>query len=315
MMMTAAPPTMKAIRVKRFGGPEVLALEELPRPRPGRGDLLVRVRAASVNPVDWKLREGYLGALPLPFTPGGDFSGVVESLGAEVTEFREGDEVFGCTPGSRGADAEYIVVPQDAAAPKPRALGHTRAASVPLVALTAWQALHERGRLASGQTVLILGASGGVGSMAVQLAKSAGARVVGVVSTANLLRARELGADELIDYTRQPELEEAVREVDLCLDLVGGAAQTRALNVVRRGGRLLSTVQAPDPRMLASRGLSGELLQARPDGQQLRAVSALIDGGRLKVSVARVLPLDRAGEAEELNRRQHVDGKIVLRLS
>jgi NADPH:quinone reductase-like Zn-dependent oxidoreductase len=305
--------TMKAIRVLRFGGPEVLALQDVPRPSPGPGEVLVRVRAASVNPFDWKLREGYLGPRPLPFTPGGDFSGVVEALGRGSRARRVGEEVYGCTPGIIGADAEYVVVSEEALAPKPRTLGHARAASVPLVAMTAWQALRETGALRPGETVLILGASGGVGGMAVQLAKEWGARVVGTASTENIRRVEGLGADLVIDYVRNPAIEDQVSGVDLCLDLVGGAAQSRAFNVIRRGGRLVSTVQSPDRELLERRGLSGRLHVTRPHADYLRAIAELVDAGRLKVSVARILPLSRAAEAEELNRRQSVDGKIVLR--
>lgn len=305
--------TMKAIRVRRFGGPEVLTLEEVPRPVPGPGEVLVRVRAASVNPYDWKLREGYLGPRSLPFTPGGDFSGVVEAVGRGVRARRPGEEVYGCTPGIIGCDAEYVVVSEEAMAPKPRTLGHARAASVPLVAMTAWQALRETGALRPGETVLILGASGGVGGMAVQLAKEWGARVIGTASTDNVRRVEALGADQVIDYVRTPGLEDVLSGVDMCLDLVGGAAQTRAFNVIRRGGRLVSTVQAPDREMLEQRGLSGRLHVTRPHADYLRAIAELVDAGRLKVSVARILPLSRAAEAEELSRRQSVDGKIVLR--
>lgn len=305
---------MKAVRVRRFGGPEVLALEEVPRPVPGRGELLVRVRAASVNPVDWKLREGWFGPLPLPFTPGGDFSGVVEEVGPGVRLRRPGEEVYGCMPASIGADAEFVAAPEDVVAPKPRTLGHARAASVPLVAMTAWQALREAGGLRSGETVLILGASGGVGSMAVQLAKLWGARVVGTCSAANIPKVETLGADQVIDYASCPQFEEEVSEVDLCLDLVGGAAQTCAFNSIRRGGRLVSTVHPPDRERLEQRGLIGRMHVTRPHADYLRAIAELIDAGNLRVSVSRIMPLDRAAEAEELNRRQSVDGKIVLTL-
>lgn len=305
---------MKAIQVRRFGGPEVLKLEDVPLPKPGQGEVLVRVHAASVNPVDWKLREGWFGPRPLPFIPGGDFSGVVEELGPGVRTRKVGDEVYGCMPASIGADAEFVAAPEEVLALKPRTLGHDRAASVPLVAMTAWQALRESGGLRPGETVLILGASGGVGSMAVQLAKHWGARVIGTASAPNLARVAELGADQVIDYNACPMLEEVVSGVDLCLDLVGGAAQTRAFNVVRRGGRLVSTVQPPDQELLRQRGLSGRMHVTRPHSDYLQAIAELVDAGRLRVCVSRVLPLERAAEAEELNRRQSVDGKIVLKL-
>lgn len=305
--------TMKAVRVRRFGGPEVLTLEDVPRPVPGPGELLVRVRAASVNPVDWKLREGWFGDLPLPFTPGGDFAGVVEALGPGARSRRPGDEVYGCMPASIGADAEFVAAPEDVVAAKPRTLGFARAASVPLVATTAWQALREAGGLKAGETVLILGASGGVGGMAVQLAKLWGARVVGTSSAGNIARVKALGADQVIDYARCPQFEEEVSEVDLCLDLVGGAAQTCAFNAIRRGGRLVSAVHPPDRERLEQRGLTGRMHVTRPHADYLRAIAELIDSGLLRVSVSRILPLSRAAEAEELSRRQAVDGKIVLK--
>lgn len=304
---------MKAIRIKRFGGPEAVAVEDVPRPEPKAGEVLVRVHAASINPLDWKLREGMMKELPLPFTPGGDFSGVVEGTGGGVAEFKKGDEVFGCPPGSVGADAEYLVAPAGVIAKKPESLNHVEAASVPLAAMTAWQALFDHGRLAKGQTVLILGGSGGVGSFAVQLAKNAGARVLATAATRNVRLTRELGADQVIDYERQ-RIEDAARDADLCADLVGGEFGRRALACVKKGGSMVSTVQPPDQKLSSEKGIQSKMMLMRPKSEQLREIARLIDAGRVKVRVAKVMSLERAAEAEELNRRHEIEGKIVLKV-
>lgn len=305
--------TMRAMRVGRFGGPEALALERVPKPAPGPGEILVRVDASAVNPIDWKLREGFFKDLPLPFTPGGDFCGTVEALGEGARRFQKGDAVYGVAKDSVGADADFVTVPESHAALKPRTLETVEAASVPLVAMTAWQGLFTHGRLTGGQTVLILGASGGVGSMAVQLAKLAGARVLGTASPENADRVRRLGCDQVIDY-KSERIEDVARGVDLCLDLVGGGLQKRAFSCVKRGGRLVSTVEPPDEKAAAERGVSAGFFMMKPDAEQLRELAAKIEAGDLVVEVAKVLPLEQAAQAEELNRKQQVDGKIVLRV-
>lgn len=305
--------TMRAALVTRFGGPEAIILQRVPKPSPGAGELLVRVAATAINPIDWKLREGYRKDLPVPFTPGGDFCGFVEELGPDVTGFEPGDAVYGVAKGSVGADAEYLCVPQGNAAPKPRTLGVLEAASVPLVGMTAWQGLFTHGQLQPGQTVLILGASGGVGSMAVQLARLAGAAVLGTASTENVERVRGLGCGEVIDYKRD-RFEDVARDVDLCLDLVGGDFQQRAFAAVKRGGRLISAVQPPDEALAAERGVTAAFFMMKPDSRQLRDLARRIDAGDLKVEISKILPLERVAEAEELNRQQKVDGKIVVQV-
>jgi len=306
--------TMKAVRVTRFGGPETIAVQKVPKPRPSAGEALVRVEASAINPIDWKLREGLRRDLPLPFTPGGDFCGTIEELGAGASAFQKGDAVYGVAPGSVGADAEFVCVPLSNLALKPRTLGPTEAAVVPLVGMTAWQGLFTHGGLKSGATVLILGASGGVGSVAVQLAKLAGATVLGTCAPENVERVRLLGCDRPIDYKKE-RVEQAAKDVDLCLDLVGGDLQKRALACVKRGGRLISAVQPPDERLAAERGLvEAKFFMMKPDAGQLKELATKLEAGELKVEVARILPLDRAAEAEELNRRREVEGKIVLQV-
>ena len=304
---------MKAVRVKRFGGPETITVQRIPKPTPHSGELLVRVEAAAVNPIDWKLREGLFKDLALPFTPGADFCGVVERLGPGVEAFEKGDSVYGVARGSMGADAEFVAAPQGSVALRPRTLSPIEAACVPVVGLTAWQGLFTQGALKAGQTVLILGASGGVGSMAVQLAKLAGARVLATAATENVERVRGLGADQVIDYKKQ-RVDEAAEDVDLCLDLVGGDLQKRGFLTVKLGGRLISTVQPPDEALAASRGVMARFLMMKPDADQLRQLAVKIDAGEIRVEVAKILPFERAAEAEELNRRHGVEGKIVLRV-
>lgn len=305
--------TMKAIRVDHFGGPETVKLEQIPKPQPKAGQILVRVHATGVNPIDWKLREGMFRELPVPFTPGGDFAGLVESFGEGVDGFKRGDEVYGCAPGSVGAEAEYLLVPPTHVAHKPKALTFVKAASVPLAAMTAWQGLFQHGLLEEGQTVLVLGASGGVGSFAVQFARQAGARVIGTASKENVDRVRALGTHRVVDY-KSERIEDAAADVDLCLDLVGGEFQSRALALVKSGGRFVSTVRSPDQEKAKGRNVHALMFRMKPEADQLRSISRMVDAGHLRVDVAKVLPLEQAAQAEELNRKQEVDGKIVLRV-
>ncbi len=305
---------MKAIRAHRFGGPEVLSVDEVEKPTPRKGQVLVRVFATSVNPVDWKLREGFFKDVPLPFIPGGDFSGTIAELGEGVTGFAPGDEVYGCVPGSTGAEAEYVSVPTWAIAPKPRSIDHVLAASVPLAAMTAWQAVIVNAKVAASERVLVLGASGGVGRFAVAFAKEAGASVLGTASKGNLELVRSFGVDRPIDYESE-RVEDAARGVDVCIDLVGGAFQARGIASLKEGGRIVSTAQPPPSDVLGARNIRGAFFRMKPDADQLREIAQRIDSGALRISVARVLPLERASEAEELNRRQEVTGKIVLRVA
>ena len=305
--------TMKAVQVGHFGGPETLTIKDVPKPRPGAGEVLVRVRATGVNPVDWKFREGFFKNLRLPFTPGGDFCGVIEEIGRGVADYKTGDVVYGCTPGSVGAEAEFLKSPVANLALKPSTLDVVEAAGVPLAGMTAWQGLFTHGLLRSGETVLVLGASGGVGSIAVQLAKLAGARVIGTASTPNVEHLLALGCDVVVDYKKQDFVNFA-KDVDLCLDLLGGDFQKRAIGAIKTGGRLVSAVQEPDEAAVRARKLTTKFFRMNPEGRQLTELARRIDSGELKIAVAKILPLERAAEAEELNRRHEVNGKIVLQV-
>src|SRR5438067_13066074 len=235
---------MKAVRVHNYGGPEVLRFEDAPRPTPGSDELLIRVHAASVNPIDWKVRAGYMKdyiPLPLPFIPGWDVSGVVEAVGSGVTTFKKGDEVYArpdVTAHGYGAYAEYVVAKETETALKPKSIDHVHATTIPVGAVTAWRALFDTAGLKEGQKVLIHGAAGGVGSFAVQLAKWKGAHVIGTASIRNQAFLRTLGADETIDYQNR-RFEEAVHDVDVVFDNIGGDTQQRSWQTLRKGGILV----------------------------------------------------------------------------
>lgn len=308
---------MKAIRIHTYGGPEVLQYEDVPRPRMKKGDVLIRVHAAGVNPLDWKVRSGSLnGAAPhnLPLIPGWDVSGVVEKLASGVSQFKRGDEVFAMADPTRdGAYADYVAVRATALALKPRSLYHIRAAAVPLSALTAWQSLFDHGHLRSGQRILIHRGTGGVGHFAVQLAKWKGARVIATASTQDQELLRGLGADDTIDYTSQ-KLEDVARNIDIVLDTVGGEMQERWWRVLKKGGALISLVEPPSNEKCRQFGVSGMMCRVQPDGAQLSKIAKLIDTEKLKPVIDRILPLSEAKRAHELSQNGHLRGNIVLRV-
>jgi NADPH:quinone reductase-like Zn-dependent oxidoreductase len=248
MQTTTSVQTMKAIRIHAYGGPEFLVYEDAPRPQPEKGEVLIRVHAAGVNPVDWKIREGYLKDMlhrSLPLVPGWDVSGVVETVGPGVTRLKKGNEVYSRPDIARdGAYAEYIVVRESEVALKPKTIDHIHAAAIPLAGLTAWQSLFDAGKLMTGQKVLIHAAAGGVGSMAVQLAKWKGAYVVGTASEHNHDFLRDLGADEIIDYTKT-RFEDAVHDTDMVFDTIGGDTRKRSWQVLKKGGILVSIISPP----------------------------------------------------------------------
>lgn len=306
--------TMKAVRMQSYGGPEVLVYEDTPRPEPQPGEVLVQVYAAAINGIDWKIRDGELQRIfsfQLPMILGSDAAGVVAAVGEGVTTFQVGQEVYGMMERSRsGSFAEYAIASADALAPKPQSLSYLEAASIPAVALTAWQALFDKGNLSNGQTVLIHGAAGGVGIFAVQLAKWKGAYIIATASASNVNAVRELGADEIIDYKTTP-FEKVVKEVDVVLDIMGGDTQARSWQVLKPNGILVSTVPPPPT---APDGLRGEMLMMQATGSELLEISKLLEAGQLRTIIERVFPLNETAQALELNKAGHTHGKIVVQV-
>ena len=310
--------TMKAVRIHMYGGPEVVKYEEAPRPKPAAGEVLIRVYAAGVNPVDWKIREGYFKGRvhhSLPLILGWDLSGVVEATGPGVARLKNGEEVYSRPDIARdGADAEYIVVRETEAALKPKSIDHIHAAAIPLAALTAWQSLFDAGGLSTGQKVLIHAAAGGVGSFAVQLAKWKGAHVIGTASKRNQDFVKNLGADETIDY-QTTRFEEVVHEVDVVFDTIGGETQKRSWKVLKKGGILISIVGAPSAKEATAHGVRQASVFVQPSAAQLTELAKLVDSGKLKPVVETVLPLSEARRAHELSQTGHTRGKIVLEVT
>ena len=300
---------MQAVVVRETGDPDVLRLEEVARPEPGDGEVLIRVFAASVNPVDWKYRRGF-APKPLPAVLGNDVSGVVEVSRAEG--FAEGDEVFGLA--ASGGYAQFATSPAGIIAQKPAGVSHEQAAGIPVAGLTAWQALFDRAGLERGQAALVAGAAGGVGHVAVQFAKHAGARVIGTGSWRNREFVLGLGADEYIDYTEQA-VAEAVSGVDVAFDTVGGETTQSLLPAVRDGG-ILVTIAGPPPEQEASqRGVRAELLIMSPNSEQLRRIAELVAADEVHLEIAQALPLADVSRAHELSESGHTRGKIILTVS
>ncbi|MGW5423007.1 NADP-dependent oxidoreductase [Streptomyces sp. NPDC003943] len=304
---------MRAMVVKQWGGAENLVEREVERPRPGLNEVLVRVHAAGVNPVDWKTRAGGAliewGAVP---AVGWDVSGTVEAVGPGVGMFRPGDEVFGMPlfPRQAGGYAEYVVAPARHLAPKPKGLTHVEAAALPLAALTAWQALVDTADVRPGERVLVHAAAGGVGHFAVQIAKARGAYVIGTASAAKHDLVRQLGADEVIDY-RSVRFEDVVTDVDVVLDGLGGPTAERSLKVLRDGGRLI-TLPGPDDVPVAQDGVRAVWVLVEPDHLGLREIARLVEQDALRPVVETVLPLAEAARAHEIGERGRTTGKIVL---
>ncbi|MER6942843.1 NADP-dependent oxidoreductase [Nonomuraea sp. NPDC000554] len=310
--------TMRAVSQDTAGAPDVLKVIETRRPEPGWGEILVRVHAAGVNPADWKTRER--GVFPdgtqLPFTLGFDVSGVVEETGYGVTLFQPGDEVFGmpCFPHPAGAYAEYVTAPARHFAPRPQGLTHIESGALPLASLTAWQALVDTADVRPGQRVLIHAAAGGVGHLAVQIAKARGAHVIGTASAAKHDLLRSLGADELIDYRTQ-NVAETVRDADVVLDTIGGANWAHSLRTLRPGGRLVSMLPLDDTfpyKEAEAAGVRAGFMLVEPDQQGLREITKLVEDGRLRVIADAVFPLEDAAVAHTLGEAGRTTGKIVL---
>ncbi|MFJ4753179.1 NADP-dependent oxidoreductase [Streptomyces sp. NPDC088763] len=308
--------TMRAISQNVLGGPEVLQEVRLERPAPGPNQVLVRVRAAGVNPTDWKHRAtgGFLG--DPPFVLGWDVSGVVEATGIGVAAFQPGDEVFGMLPYpyGHGSHAEYVIAPVRALTHKPASIDHTQAGALPLVSLTAWQALVEHADLRPGQRVLIHAAAGGVGHVAVQIAKARGAYVIGTASAGKHDFLREIGVDEAIDY-RETDFAEAVKDVDVVLDTLGGETAVRSLRVLRPGGVVVSIIPVGSdefPEEAARLGVRAVRMLVDADRADLRSLMDLIEQGKLRATVERTFPLSDAAEAHALGDQGRTTGKLVL---
>ncbi len=313
---------MKAIAIREFGGRDKLEPMDLPVPEVGKGEILVRVKGAGVNPVDWKIREGWLKDLfphRFPLIPGWDAAGIVERIGPGVTRFRVGDEVFAyCRKPvvQGGAYAEYIALTEEHLAFKPRNTTFTEAAGIPLTALTAYQALVDAAGIKSGERVLIHAAAGGVGGFGVQIAKDRGALVWGTAGSRNGDYVRSLGAERVIDYRRE-DFRNAVRSaypdgVDVVFDCVGGDVLKKSVEIVRKGGRLISIVDSLDEGSLGRADIRFEFVFVAPNSMELSELGQMVEEVRLRVHLEEVLPLEAAGKAHELSESRHTRGKIVL---
>jgi NADPH:quinone reductase-like Zn-dependent oxidoreductase len=306
---------MKAVRIHAFGGPDVIKLEDLPTPEPAASQVLIEVHASSVNPVDYKIRNGgYLAADRLPLTLGRDIAGVVSRCGSQIAGLKPGDAVYAMLPREQGAFAEFVAVAAGVCARKPKRLNFVQAAAVPLAALTAWQGLFNLGELQRGQSVLIHGAAGGVGHFAVQFAVARGATVIATCSRQDRDFVRGLGATTVVDY-KAGDFRNAARAVDLVFDLVGGRTQDQSWAVLRQGGVMVSTLGAPDPTKAACHGVVARGYVAEPNGAQLAEIARLIDAGEVTPHVDEVFPLARSADAERHLEQDHVRGKLVLRMA
>jgi NADPH:quinone reductase-like Zn-dependent oxidoreductase len=307
--------TMKAVRIHTYGDSSVLAYEDAPQPVPKEGEVLIRVIATSVNPFDAAVRAGYMNgyfSYSLPLILGTDVSGVIEQTGPGVTQFSRGDEVYTRAGVYKdGAYAGYVVSAASDVAFKPKSLDHSQAAALPHVTLTAWEALFVQADLQPGQTVLIHGAAGGVGHMAVQLAKIRGARVIGTASVNSDL-LQELGVDQAINYSTE-RFEDLVHDVDVVLDTIGGDTQQRSWGTLKPGGILVSTIQPPNAEEAAAHGVRQAMVMSNPPiAQTLTEISKMVDAGQLKPVVSMVLPLRDIQQAHQLIEGKHTRGKIVL---
>jgi NADPH:quinone reductase-like Zn-dependent oxidoreductase len=308
--------TMKAVVAHEYGAPEVLKYEDAPRPEPKENELLVRVIACGVNPADPLVISGRFAkefGTHVPLIPGYDVAGVVETTGAKVTKFKKGDAVYGYALFG-GGWAEYAVLAENEAALKPKSLTFVETAAVPMGALTAWQSLIDTAKLSAGQTVLIHGGSGGVGSFAIQIAKARGAKVIATASTANQDLLKQLGADVAIDYTKT-KFEDVAKDMDVVLDPVGRDTLMRSYSLVKKGGIVTTIVARPDPAQLEKYGIRGSSISSHPDGNELAEITKLIEAGKIKPVVGQVLPLTDAVKASQQAETHHTRGKLVLKIA
>jgi NADPH:quinone reductase-like Zn-dependent oxidoreductase len=316
MFAQSAKPMMKAVIVREYGGPEVLKLEDVLRPEPKENEVLVRVIASGVNPADPLIVSGKYAkefGTHLPLVPGYDVAGVVERTGAKIDKLKVGDPVYGYVLWG-GGWAEYAVMTESEAAAKPKSLTYIEAASVPLVALTAWQALIDAAKLSAGQTVLIHGGSGGVGSMAIQIAKARRAKVIATASTQNQDLLRRLGADIAIDYTKT-KFEDVAKDVDAVLDPVGKETLARSYGVAKKGGFIATLVARLDQAELDKHGIHGASIISHPSAEELGEITKLVEEKKIKPIVTQILSLTQAGKALEQAATHHTRGKVVLKIA
>src|SRR5882757_613345 len=309
-------PMMKAVVAHEYGAPEVLKLEQVQRPEPNDDEALVRVIASSVNPADPLTLSGKYAkefGTHLPLIAGYDIAGTVEKTGANVTQLKVSDAVYGY-PTFGGGWADYVNVKEWEVAAKPKSLNFAEAAAVPMGASTAWQSLVDVAKLQHGQTILIHGGSGGVGSFAVQIAKARGAHVIATASTSNQDLLKQLGADVAVDYTKT-KFEDVARDVDAVLDPVGKETLARSYGVVKKDGIVMSLVARPDPVELKKREIRGAGISVHPDAEDLTEIAQLIDAGKIKPTVTQVLPLSEAIAAQQQAATHHTRGKVVLRIA
>src|SRR5438445_9507932 len=309
-------PMMRAVVAHEYGAPEVLKLEQVPRPEPKEDEALVRVIASGVNPADPLTLSGKYAkefGTHLPLIPGYDIAGIVEKTGAQITKIKVGDAVYGY-PTFGGGWADYVTVKEWEVARKPKSLSFVEAAAVPMGTLTAWQALVDVAKLQPGQTILVHGGSGGDGSLAVQIAKARGARVIATASTANQDVLKKLGADVAVDYTKT-KFEDVAKDVDAVLDPVGKETLARSYGVVKKDGIVMSLVARPDPAEIQKHEIRGAGISAHADADDLTEIAQLIDTGKIKPIVTEVLPLTDAVKAQQQAATHHTRGKVVLRVA
>ena len=307
-------PTVKMIRIHRFGGVDTLQYEDVELSMPDATEILIASRAASINPVDFKIRSGKYPAVKedkLPYALGRDASGIVEKCGAGATKFKVGDEVFGIVGIHGGGYAQKVLLDQDAVATKPKSIDHIHAAAVPLAGQTAWQGLFRYGDVKTGQKILIHGGSGGVGHFAIQFAKARGAHVATTVSTANVEFARSLGADVVIDYKKQ-RFEQEIKDLDMVFDLIDGETRERSWGIIKKGGILVTTLTEPSRQEAEKHGIRATRYTVQADGNELKEIVDLIEAGKVKPAVTETYPLSHAADALRAVETGHSKGKIVL---
>lgn len=310
---------MKAVQINKYGGSEVLEIKDVQTPKPSKGQILVEVHAASINPFDWKLRAGYMKEmipLTFPVTMGGDFAGVVTELGESVSKFKIGDEVYGSAlilNGSSGGFAEVAAVNAANIANKPKSLNSEEAAALPVVGASAVQGFEENIKLQKTQKILIHGGAGGIGSIAIQLAKYLGAYVATTVSTDDIQFVKDLGADEVIDYKNQ-KFEELLKDYDAVFDTVGGETADKSFKVLKKGGVIVSMLGQPNPDLAKQHGVAAIGQGTETNAKHLTRLAELVDSGKIKAQVDKTFPLDHVKEAFDYQEKSSPRGKVVLKI-